>query len=295
MVEPSCGSRSARLRVAAVVALGVGCSSLAGCSFVPRTRLDECHRLSQTLQAENDRLKDTTISLRSQNQDLNQRAMDDGRRLRLQEEEVQRLVQSVSAYQEERDQLAAAFARIQSQVRTTATAPAGPHSAGLPGRLEDLARAHPGWEFDAGRGILTIPSARLFEPGSDRLRPEARASLAETAALWGTPEAGAFDLLVVGRNAPSAVQQARLSAPGTQAKTLGHDRAARVRDVLGGAAHIDAARIEVAGFEAANPAEVGGDDEASLARQRRIEIHLRRRDSTPSPSAASPPADRSDP
>src|SRR5436305_15131515 len=80
-------------RLLAVVAAGAW--GLSGCSFVPKSRLDECHRLSQTLQAEKDRLKDTAVSLRSQNQDLNQRAADDARRLRLQEEEVQRLVQSV--------------------------------------------------------------------------------------------------------------------------------------------------------------------------------------------------------
>jgi chemotaxis protein MotB len=90
--------------------------ALAGCGLVPSSRLDDCHRLSQTLQAENSRLKDTTISLRSQNQDLNQRAEEDARRLRLQDEEIQRLVQSVSAYQEERDQLTSAFERIKRQI-----------------------------------------------------------------------------------------------------------------------------------------------------------------------------------
>jgi chemotaxis protein MotB len=124
MIEPSWWARTTRLLV--VVVGGGGAWGLAGCSFVPTARLDECHRLSQTLQAENDRLKDTAISLRAQNQDLNQRAADDARRLRLQEEEVQRLVQSVSAYQAERDQLAAAFDRIKRQVRTAAAA--GPAS-----------------------------------------------------------------------------------------------------------------------------------------------------------------------
>jgi chemotaxis protein MotB len=289
MVEPSRGFRTERLRVA--ILLGVGCSSLAGCSFVPRSRMEECHRLSQTLQAENDRLKDTTISLRSQNQDLNQRSLDDGRRLRLQEEEVQRLVRSVTAYQEERDQLAAAFARIQDEVRTAAAA--GPRSASLSSRLRDLARAHPGWQFDADRAILTIPSSQIFEAGSDRLSPDGRASVAEVAALWSAPEAAEFDVLVVGRNAPSAVQRTGLSGAGGQVKTLGHDRAVQVRDLLAGASHIDASRIDVAGFEVAKPDGRDGD-EASLARQRQIEIHLRRRDPGPTP-AGSPPTRQSDP
>src|SRR4051812_49652217 len=131
MVEASWRARTKRLlgAVAIVAASAGGAGGLPGCSFVPRSRLDECRRLSQTLQAEKDRLKDTAVSLRSQNQDLNQRAEDDARRIRLQEEEVQRLVQSVSAYQEEREQLAAAFERLKGQVRRTA--PAGPFSPGL--------------------------------------------------------------------------------------------------------------------------------------------------------------------
>src|SRR4051794_28118224 len=99
MVEASCDCRTRGFWRAA--GPGLCALALAGCGLVPKSRLDDCHRLSQTLQAENSRLKDTSISLRSQNQDLNQRAEEDARRLRLQDEEIQRLVQSVSAYQEE--------------------------------------------------------------------------------------------------------------------------------------------------------------------------------------------------
>ena len=122
MVERSWWTRAARLGVALC---GLGPP---GCSVVPSARLEDCRRLSQALQAENARLKDTTVSLRSQNQDLNQRALDEARRLRLQEDEIHRLSQSVSAYQEERDQLAAAFARIKGAVRTSASGPGGGRS-----------------------------------------------------------------------------------------------------------------------------------------------------------------------
>ena len=210
MVEPSWCHRAKRRYVAMGVGLcGLG---LAGCSFVPKSRLDECHRLSQTLQTENDRLKDTTISLRSQNQDLNQRAVDDARRHRVQEEEIQRLVQSVSAYQEDRDKLAVAFERIKSQIRSSVN----PVSSGLLKQLQDLAQAHPGWEFDPERGVLTIPAAQLFEAGSDRLRGEAENWLRETAALWKAPEASDIDVLVIGRNETSAVRRTALSPEATR-------------------------------------------------------------------------------
>jgi len=119
------------------VTAGVGlCGlALAGCNVVPSTRLEDCRRLSQTLQTENARLKDSTVSLRTQNQDLNQRALDEARRLRLQEEEIERLSQSVTAYQAERDQFAAAYERLKGEVRasTTATATA---STGRVGRSD---------------------------------------------------------------------------------------------------------------------------------------------------------------
>lgn len=268
MVESSRWDRTSRL----LVAMWAGLWGLAGCSYVPKTRLDDCHRLSQALQAENSRLKDTTISLRSQNQDLNLRAVDEARRVRLQEEEIERLVQSVSAYQDERDQLAAAFERIKGQVRRVAN----PVTSGLRQRFEGLARAHPGWEYDPGRSVLSIPAAQLFEPSSDRLRPEAMAWFREVSAAWGGPESRDLELLVVGRNETSPVRRAGLQGPVERGRALGHERASRVRDVLVAEARLDPSRIEVAGFEVPPPGGVA-PDEGSRARDRRIEIHLRGR------------------
>jgi chemotaxis protein MotB len=275
-----------------VATVGLCALGVSGCSLVEKSRLDDCHRLSQTLQAENTRLKDQTVSLRSQNQDLNERAVADARRLRLQEEEIERLAQSVTAYQQDREQLAAAFERMKSQIRSTVN----PVSAGLAPRLEALARAHPGWEFDAARSVLSMPAAALFEPASDRLRPEARAWLGEATALWKSPDAHDVDVLVVGRNEASAVLPAGLAPGKGPPRTLGRDRAARVSEVLAGAAGLGAGRIETAGFELPPPTGNEGSDEETLARNRRIEIHLRRRDPAPPAAAhqasapASPPA-----
>jgi chemotaxis protein MotB len=262
--------------------VGLCALGLGGCVFAPRSRLDECHRLSQTLQAENNRLKDTAVSLRSQNEDLNQRAVDDARRLRVQEEEIERLVQSVSAYQQDRDQMVAVLERIKSQIRGSVN----PVASGLLERLGDLARAHPGWELDADRDVLTIPAAQLFEAGSDQFRSEAAVWLRETAALWSVPEAQTVDLLVIGRNETSPVRRTGLS-PGdlqpNQNRPLGLARAARVREQLTGPATIDAARIEVAGFEV--PHTGADSDLASMSRNCRIELHFRPRLVKPPPAS----------
>jgi chemotaxis protein MotB len=111
MVEPSWLKRVARLLTLA------GVSLLAGCSFVPRARFDELHKHSQALQARNSQLKDENLSLKSQYEDLAQRADDDARRLKFKDEENRRLTASVQAYQEERERFAAEFERIKRLAR----------------------------------------------------------------------------------------------------------------------------------------------------------------------------------
>jgi chemotaxis protein MotB len=95
----------------------------AGCSLVPKSRLDECHQLSRNLQATNAQLKDTVLGLRSQNQDLAQRAVDDARRLRTRDEEVERLTESAHAYQKEREEMAAAVERMRRQFEAAGSSP----------------------------------------------------------------------------------------------------------------------------------------------------------------------------
>jgi hypothetical protein len=88
----------------------------AGCAAVPRSRVDECQRVAQTLRSENARLKDQVLAAHSQNRDSADRAVDDARRLALQDEALARLEHSVQAYQEERDRLEAAFKQLTSNL-----------------------------------------------------------------------------------------------------------------------------------------------------------------------------------
>src|SRR6516162_2766973 len=86
-------------RRALLVVLCVFVASATGCGLVPRSRVDECHRVAQTLRADNHRLEDVALDLRAQNQDLTQRAIDDARRIAIQDEAVDRLEKSVLGYQ----------------------------------------------------------------------------------------------------------------------------------------------------------------------------------------------------
>ena len=50
---------------------------ISGCAIVPRSRMDECQKLSQTLRGDNARLKDRILALQGQNRDYAERAVDD--------------------------------------------------------------------------------------------------------------------------------------------------------------------------------------------------------------------------
>jgi hypothetical protein len=104
----------ARLTVALVL---VGFS---GCAVVPRARMDECQKLSQALRADNARLRDRAIALQGQNRDYAERAVDDAKRLAIQDEAIERLEHSVQAYQDERTRFEAAYKQMASSLGAAA-------------------------------------------------------------------------------------------------------------------------------------------------------------------------------
>ena len=87
-----------------------------GCSLVPRASMDECQRLSQMLRTDNARLKDQVLALQSQNRDYAERAVDDSRRLAIQDETIERLEHSVQAYQTDRSKLESAYEQLTSSL-----------------------------------------------------------------------------------------------------------------------------------------------------------------------------------
>ncbi len=94
MVEPINAVRPQRCRRQSRPWRLVG---VTGCGLVPQSRLDECHRVTQQIRADNSRLKDLALDLRAQNQDLSQRAVDDARRLVAEQEAREHLENSVQA------------------------------------------------------------------------------------------------------------------------------------------------------------------------------------------------------
>ena len=78
--------------------------------------MDECQKLTQSLRADNARLKDRVLALQGQNRDYAERAVDDGQRLAIQDEAIERLEHSVQAYQDERTRLEAAYKQLVSNL-----------------------------------------------------------------------------------------------------------------------------------------------------------------------------------
>ncbi len=92
-----------------------------GCAFVPKSRVDEAQRLVQSLRAENAQLKDSTLTLKVQNQDLAQRAVDDAKAIKALEVANDQYELSIQGYQDEREQLQSAFSALKNQVRTASS------------------------------------------------------------------------------------------------------------------------------------------------------------------------------
>jgi chemotaxis protein MotB len=105
------------------VSLVIAAVAAGGCSFVPRSDLADCAKRCRALQAETAQLKDESQSLRSQNRDLSLRAIEDNKRLSGLEDANRGLKQSLTAYQRERDQMAAEFERLKSQLQAGVDSP----------------------------------------------------------------------------------------------------------------------------------------------------------------------------
>lgn len=111
-------ARGGRARPSWIVGAALALGS-AGCGFVPKTRLDDATRLVQGLRAENAQLKDANLGLKTQNQDLTQRAVDDAQSIQGLETASAQYEKSIQAYQEDREKTRAAFNQLKDQVRSS--------------------------------------------------------------------------------------------------------------------------------------------------------------------------------
>jgi outer membrane protein OmpA-like peptidoglycan-associated protein len=251
--------------------MGIGAVLCAGCTSGPRARLRDCERISQTVRSENAQLKDVALKLRTHNQDLAQRTVDDGRRIQALDKANHRLEQSVLAYQEERDRLAAAFEQFKTQLQ----AAADPVPTALLDRLREFSRSHPECSFDADRLVIAIPEHALFAPDGDTLKPDAQALLNDCADRLSGREAGDLTLRIVARSAREPIRRVGVDDPNARDASLDMMRALRVRDLVAQRTHREPAQIAVARSEDADSSD-SPPEVTPRTGGRRIEIHLPR-------------------
>jgi outer membrane protein OmpA-like peptidoglycan-associated protein len=234
--------------------------ALTGCAVVPKSRLDEAAKVTQALRAENAQLRDQALSLRSDNEDLSERALGDARRIAALEQSVDRLETSVQGYIDEREDMVDKYERFRRLARVSTGSDL---SAKLNDRLRRFASAHPGTTFDEASGVVSVASDTLFAPGSDRLRPEASRWLDDCAAILADAEARPLPMVVSARPpTDSAVRLASTDRTATPPTDLA--RAQRVRDALASRAGRDPARVGVAGLGASRSASGPGRIEIAL-------------------------------
>lgn len=219
--------------------------AVAGCSLTPKSQLDECRQRGQALRTENDRLKDQVLSLRSENQDIAQRSVDDERQLKAQEEAIARLEETVEGYRKDREQLAALQDRLKGQIQSTS----GPEASRAPEGLGRFAQNHPDASFNAASGVLTLPVDKLFRRGAARLQPEADGLLKDLASVLAAPEFQHQDVVLTAPTEDASVVRASHDSTKDEparARFLAMSRANQLRERLAKGAEIDPTRIRIA-------------------------------------------------
>ena len=266
MVKPDrAPARAARLGL--LLSLGAVAT---GCSLVPKSRLDDAAKVTQSLRAENAQLRDQTLSLKGENADLGDRALGDSRKIAALEQSVDRLETSVQGYIDEREALVDKFQRFRRLAQASASSP--PSSAMI-SRLRSFASGHGATTFDPTSAVLSVEADALFMPGTDRLRPGASRWFDDCGTLLAEPEARSWPVLVAGHSSASPVRLASAAAPESSPDDLSLARAVRVRDALAERAGRAPASIGVAGLGTSRPLAGGTDDKARV-KDARIEIEL---------------------
>jgi chemotaxis protein MotB len=248
------GTSSWLSRTIVLGGMGAASLALAGCGLVPEGRLNECHQMSRTVQADNARLRDLTTSLRAQNQEMTLRAEDDARERQALEDERDHYKQAVLSLQSDREKMASEVERMKAQVAQMQgngrlSDRAAPTS--WTEQLKALAANRPGAAFDAERSTVSIIDDALFQPGTDQLTPDATAWLEAVARTLAA--AGAAGQSVQIKPSAEGAPADADDAARARARFLSMSRANRVRDVLVNSEGLKTRPIEIAADEETAP------------------------------------------
>ncbi len=227
-------------------------------------------------QQEYDRLYETNQSLRSQNQDLQNRLgtiESTNSQLQGSAGDAQSVIGKLRSENGTlRDQLAksqAAFGDLEDRMNSMSIVQLDPATDQA---LTDLAAQYPDMiVYDPDQGMLRFVSDLTFASGSDEVQSSAAESLGTLARVLREGAASRYDLRIVGHTddeKPSAATQRRYPTN----MHLSAYRAIAVRNVLGNAG-IDWSRMNVTGWGEYRPL-VANNKGKGTAQNRRVEIYL---------------------
>ncbi|MEW6198544.1 MAG: OmpA family protein [Planctomycetota bacterium] len=185
--------------------------------------------------------------------------------------EAGRLREQIDKLNQHTQELVAALERIRQRELTRPAVPASPLPPAADEALQDLAARLAGrvW-YERDRGAVSFANDRLFDSGSDAVRPDAVAGLRELVAVLERPELADYEVVIVGHTDATPITRPETLARHPSNWHLSVHRAIAVKDVLAQAG-FPAVRLGVMGYGDQRPIS---DDPA---RNRRVEVFIVRK------------------
>ncbi|HOK66982.1 MAG TPA: OmpA family protein [Anaerohalosphaeraceae bacterium] len=175
----------------------------------------------------------------------------------------------ISALEADLEKKKALIAQMQAQLLQSG-APLPPE---LNMRLQEFAKTSDMITFDESTGMLKFKSDLLFDLGSDQVAASAMESLKQLAAIMKSPEANAFDMVIVGHTDDVPIKKpSTLQAHPTNWHLSVH-RAISVLNALT-TAGISPERMAVKGYGEYRPVEPNKPNKGGNAANRRVEIYI---------------------
>jgi chemotaxis protein MotB len=182
--------------------------------------------------------------------------------------ELNQLRERVASLTETNDKYRAILDERARQPLERPSVPASQLPGGVDEKLQAFAARYAGRViYERGRGAVSFANDRLFESGSDVVRPDALTALRELAEILAATPSDQFEAIVVGHSDSAPITKSETLARHPSNWHLSVHRALAVKDVLVQAG-LPAARLGVMGYADQRP--VGADP----ARNRRVEVFL---------------------
>ncbi len=187
--------------------------ALTGC--VSQKKYDELKFAERNCNAERQRLAEELANAKDQNGNLQSEISRLKSDLADKERTIAALQQQISGAKEALSKMTSVYEKL-----AAARIPSPQIQINLPPELDkalkDFAARHPEMvTYDSKRGLVKFVSDVLFDLGSDKVKPEAKKSLAELAKILTGPTVKNFDVVVVGHtdNIPIAKPSTRAKHP----------------------------------------------------------------------------------